>query len=190
MKKFILPAFPILENSRLRLRALRPEDAANIFYLRADDAHNKYLHRSKAHTMEDALQFIDLVIRKVAEGATLFWVIELKESAAFAGTILLWNNEDNTAETETGYELLPQHQGKGIMTEALGLVLVFAFTTLALPAVTACVHKDNFSSIKLLRSHSFQFEGAVDECLYKFILASTRAEKISAACIKNENKHS
>jgi ribosomal-protein-alanine N-acetyltransferase len=89
------------------LRSLQPTDANEVFALRSDDNVNKYIERKKATSIEDAYRFIEMIAKNVSNNETLLWAIELKQTHAFAGTVLLWNINKEKDEIELGYELLP-----------------------------------------------------------------------------------
>ena len=132
------------------------QDENDIFILRSDESVNKYLDRPKAHSIEDARQFITKIKNAVSNHQSLYWAITLKESAAFAGTICVWNISEENKKAEIGYELLPRFQGKGIMQEALQRILKFAFENMKLTSIEANTHKDNHHSSKLLEKLHFK----------------------------------
>ena len=74
---------------------------------------------------------------------------------SLVGTICLWNFSDDKKTAETGYELMPSYQGKGIMDEALGEMINYAFGKLKLHAIDAFTHRENKASAKLLEKQGF-----------------------------------
>lgn len=54
---------------------------------------------------------------------------------------MFYNIDKETAVAEIGYELLPAHQGQGVMYEALQRVIAFGFNTLQLKQIKAEVNK-------------------------------------------------
>jgi len=62
-----------------------------------------------------------------------------------------------------GYGLAASEQGKGLMTEALDLVIGFAIDELGFHRLAANVHPDNARSRALLRRHGFVEEGLAEE---------------------------
>jgi ribosomal-protein-alanine N-acetyltransferase len=162
--------FPKLVTERLLLRSLQTTDANEIFALRSDDNVNKYLGRPKAKTIEDAGQFIEKILNSIANDQCLWWAIEIKPETVLAGAILLWNIDKEKNEIEIGYELLPQYHGKGIIQEAMQVVLRFGFESLKFNSIVAIVHKENIPSIKILERNSFVLKAETENNLLEYIL--------------------
>ena len=151
-----ITSFPILTTERLTLRQLVINDEQEIFTLRSDREINKYLERQISSTIDDARDFINKVTENINKGDSLYWAITLSDKNIFVGTICLFgfSNENNTCEI--GYELLTTFQGQGLMKEAVGKVIEYAFNTIRVKKIEAFLHKDNQSSIKLLERFSFK----------------------------------
>ncbi|WP_412986498.1 GNAT family N-acetyltransferase [Pontimicrobium sp. IMCC45349] len=147
--------FTVLQTERLILRALQMEDADAVFSLRSNPEVNKYIGRPEAQNKNEGKQFVEKIQQSITNNAVFYWVISLKESHDLIGSICLWNFNNNKTVAETGYELLPEFHGKGIMTEALKCVLDFAFTRLNIQTIEAFTHKDNLSSTRLLVGQGF-----------------------------------
>jgi ribosomal-protein-alanine N-acetyltransferase len=58
-----------------------------------------------------------------------------------------------------GYSMDERHNGKGLMTEAVGLCAKFAFETLKLHRIQAAVMPHNTGSIRVLEKNGFSREG-------------------------------
>lgn len=173
MNQLDFSAFPILETERLLLRSLQPSDASEVFALRSNDEINKYIDRKKATSIDDAYAFIERMKIIVDNKESLLWVVEVKQTHAFAGSVLLWNINKEKNEIETGYELLPQYQGKGMMQEAIKAVIAYAFNSLKFDAIVAVAHKDNVPSLKVLQRNNFQFKEDIEHNMKAFILSSS-----------------
>ncbi|MGE0481512.1 MAG: GNAT family N-acetyltransferase [Phycisphaerae bacterium] len=65
-----------------------------------------------------------------------------------------------------GYGLDAEHQGRGLMTEALRLVIAYAFESLRLHRVMANYQPTNVRSSALLRRLGFAIEGYARDYLY------------------------
>jgi [ribosomal protein S5]-alanine N-acetyltransferase len=147
--------FPVLTTERLVLRQLTPEDEKEIFALRTDDAVNKYLDRLKARFIEDARKFIQKINKNISNNEAVFWGITYKEDAALIGTACYWNIVKENDSAEIGYELLPAHQGKGIMQEAIAAIIDYGFDSMKLQVIEAVAQKDNQRSFHLLEKFNF-----------------------------------
>jgi RimJ/RimL family protein N-acetyltransferase len=64
-------------------------------------------------------------------------------------------------KAELGYWLGKEYRGRGIITEAVGLVTKYAFDKLKLKRVSANVFSWNEASKKVLKKNSYKFEGVL-----------------------------
>jgi [ribosomal protein S5]-alanine N-acetyltransferase len=69
--------------------------------------------------------------------------IALGDSNIPVGTICLFGFSDEHSNCEIGYELLTNFQGQGIMKEATEKVIDYAFKTIKVQKIEACLHRDN-----------------------------------------------
>jgi ribosomal-protein-alanine N-acetyltransferase len=79
----------------------------------------------------------------------------LKGKSQLIGSISLWNFSKDGTSAEVGYDLSPNFQNKGIMTEALQKVIEYGKNQLNLFYIEAYTHKENMNSIKLLEHNNF-----------------------------------
>lgn len=151
--------FPTLTTPRLLLRKLEINDAPEIFSLRSDDRVNQYLDRPKAANLAAAKEFIETITTGIEQNKCFYWAISLKNDPELIGTICLWNGDKEHAMIETGYELLPVYQGKGLMQEALLEIIKYAFKTLDVKTIIACPVAANEKSVRLLERNGFIANG-------------------------------
>lgn len=147
--------FPILTTERLLLRNITEEDADQIFFLRSDKDVLQYLDRDPITSIEDALQWIRMIDAGVRSNEYIAWALSLKNKKELVGTISFWNIKKEHYRSEIGYALHPLHQGKGLMQEAMTVVLDYGFKTMNLHSVEANVNPQNVSSINLLERNKF-----------------------------------
>jgi ribosomal-protein-alanine N-acetyltransferase len=147
--------FPTLKTDRLVLRQLELADDWANFKLRESDSVNKYLKGFRHSTIEQTQEFIRKIQSAVANNESIYWVMTLKETGQFIGTICLWNISREEDKAETGYTLLPDFQNKGYMNEALEMVIDYGFNFMKLKSIEAFTHRDNESSCKLLLKNKF-----------------------------------
>lgn len=147
--------FPILTTERLTLRQLSTDDQQNIFALRSDKKINKYLDREPCKTIEDAINFINKVNDNIQKNNSIYWVITLRKTKTFVGTICLFDFSNEKNSCEIGYELMTKFQSQGIMKEATEKVIDYAFKTLQFQKIIAFTHNENQNSTKLLTKFNF-----------------------------------
>ena len=149
---------PSLRRRRLSLRRLELEDDHEILFLRSDERVLQYLSIPKSNTLEDARAFIEKIQASIAADESVYWAISSRENNKLIGTICLWNIVPKEKKAEIGYVLHPDWQGRGLMQEAVQAVLAYSFETLHLHLVEAYLHRDNKSSVALLKRTGFVFE--------------------------------
>ncbi len=150
--------FPVLETERLTLRALNLEDAKAIFGLRTNKEVNEYIDRKVPRNLSEARAFIDKISTLAENNKGIFWVIASKSTNELMGTIGLRNFEDEDDYAEIGYEINPDYQERGYMSEAFKPVLEYGFQNLELKTIEAFTHKNNTASIALLEKLNFVFD--------------------------------
>ncbi|RKR82525.1 ribosomal-protein-alanine N-acetyltransferase [Mucilaginibacter gracilis] len=155
--------FPQLTTQRLILRQLRPTDAPQIHELRANPEVNRYIDRPASTGVADALAFIQKIITLTQNGHSFYWAITLKSEDLLIGTLCFWNIDEANQSIELGYELLPDYQGKGIITEAITEVLQFGFTQVGAKAIMAFPSANNARSVAVLQKLGFELsDGSYD----------------------------
>ncbi len=168
--------FPILKTDRLTLRKPATGDSAEIFALRANPSVNKYLDRQPCHSIENATSFILNINKSIENNDAFYWAITSNLTGKLIGTICLFNFSKDKSTAEIGYELLPDFHGKGLMREAVSIVIEFGFRQMRLSSILAIVHFENLRSIKLLETFKFtKLPNAkeMDEHLIRFELADS-----------------
>lgn len=149
---------PNLSSERISLSGISERDVDTIFFLRTDANVTKYIQRPanrQTKTSADALKFIGELKQYAINNVSLAWGIKIPENDTIIGTICLWNFSEEQRTAEVGYDLKPEFQGKGYMSEALKLVINFAFDTLKLEKIEAFTNRDNLASVTLLEAHKF-----------------------------------
>ncbi|MFQ6601804.1 GNAT family N-acetyltransferase [Flavobacterium sp. C3NV] len=150
--------FPQLQTERLILRNIESTDAELIHKLRSDEVVNRFVGRDNSSTVEKAKEFILKIQNLVAKNEGLYWIIRLKENNDLIGSVCLWNFDPENEIVEIGYEMLPEFQGKGIMTEALKAVTKHTFEEIKAKIITAFPSEDNVNSVAILKKMNFEFE--------------------------------
>lgn len=156
MHHYFSKLHPII-TQRLQLRAPCWEDRETILFMRSDPEVNKFIIRKPPISLLEIDVFISERLKDRQEGTSIYWVLALKEAPTKCiGAISLWQFSKDRKTAEVGYDLHPEHQGKGYMSEALTAVLEFGFKTLNLITIEAYTHVDNMPSRTLLERHTFR----------------------------------
>lgn len=140
MLTVITNPFPQLHSQRLKLRQVMMEDVNEVFFLRSDERVLKFLDRTQAKSIEEVQQFIQKLKDLEDKQEAVTWAITLKEEVKLIGTIGYWRILKEHYRAEIGYVLHPHFQGKGIMQEALSIVLNYGFKTMNIHSVEAIVN--------------------------------------------------
>lgn len=146
--------FPIIITERLNLRKIVSADLDRVYFFRSDKEINKYIKRPP-QTRETAIAHIQLLDDNLRTDKAIAWGITTKESDILIGSICLWNFSEDKKKAEVGYDLDPEFQGKGIMSEALKAVLDFGFNQRGFETIEAYTDYRNIPSKKLLKLHGF-----------------------------------
>lgn len=155
--------FPNLETERLHLRRVVNDDVNEIFALRSDKETMKYIPRPLAKTKEDALEHIALIDSKIENNEGINWAITLKNDPKLIGLIGHYRIKPEHYRAEIGYMLLPEYQGKGIITEAIKEVVKYGFKTMKLHSIEAVIDPENLISEKVLLKNGFVKEAHLKE---------------------------
>lgn len=155
---------------KINLRSINQKDVQSIYEHVKDPRITRYLLIKQPYTIKMARDFVKRAQADDKKKKAYHFGIEDKESKKIIGMISLrsWSHEHRHAEV--GYWLGLKYHRQGIMSEALKLVLNFAFKRAKLVRVQAGVMRSNMASASLLKKVGFKYEG----CLRKYFLNNGR----------------
>jgi [ribosomal protein S5]-alanine N-acetyltransferase len=141
---------------------MRLSDAEAIHAIKGDDGVTKRYGQEPHRSLDETRRWVK---DRVAESQrdSIFWVFVPKEDSRAIGSCCFWNFDRGFKCAELGYELRPDHWGRGIMSEALPPVLTYGFDKLRLHRIEACPFADNEASRNLLLRLGFKYEGSLRE---------------------------
>jgi ribosomal-protein-alanine N-acetyltransferase len=116
--------FPVLSTERLNLRRIIDEDIEEIFFLRSDIQMLQFLDRDPAKSIEEVIQWIQMINEAIDNDQYIAWAITLKNETKLIGTITFWNIKKEHYRAEIGYALHMNYQGAGLMQEAIRAVII------------------------------------------------------------------
>ena len=147
--------FPNLETERLLLRRVNSNDIKEILALRSNPETMKYIPRPLLKTEEDALEHIAMIDSKIESNEGINWAITLKDNPKLAGIIGHYRIKPEHFRAEIGYMLLPEYQGKGIISEAVKEAVNYGFNAMKLHSLEAVIDPENYASAKVLEKNGF-----------------------------------
>ncbi len=157
----------------LKLKIVEETDAEKLFWIRSNAQVNQFIKRTVSHNVSDVVELIKTIN---SDSTKLFFTINLLENNELIGSIALKRIDSKTGYAEIGYELLPEYQNRGIMSNALKSILNFCSKELELKAIEAYTNKANLNSRKLLEKFNFQLQesrtdkGNPDNVIYRLII--------------------
>ncbi|MBG6110094.1 ribosomal-protein-alanine N-acetyltransferase [Flavobacterium sp. CG_23.5] len=155
--------FPNLETERLLLRRVNKDDVNEIFALRSNPETMKYIPRPLVKTNDDALEHIALIDAKIESNEGINWAITLKDNPKLIGIIGHYRIKPEHFRAEIGYMILPEYNGKGIVSEAVKEVVTYGFNEMKLHSIEAIIDPENFGSEKVLQKCGFVKEAHFKE---------------------------
>ncbi len=150
----ILKENPVLESDRLILRPFSMEDVKDVFLYASDEIVTKYLTWSP-HT--DISQ-TEKVVKEFYMGKPGIFAIELKSEGKCIGCIELRICAEHD-KASFGYVLNRNYWNKGYMTEALKLIIDFAFSKLGLNRIEGAHYVGNEGSGRVMQKCGMRYEG-------------------------------
>ncbi len=158
-----------LETPRLRIFPLSYPQLVN--YLENDQSLETELAllahpRSVSPALKEAFEQTILPAVAVAGSNHVFstlWTIVVKEQQMMAGDLCFKGAPNEKGEIEIGYGSHELFRGKGIMTEAVGVLTEWAFRQPGVLAIVAETDPENIASQRILEKNGFQKTGTNDK---------------------------
>jgi len=158
MLTYDFSVFPVLESDRLLLRKVSDEDVAEIFLMRSDPENMKFIPRPLLQNHEDALAHIAMINDQIDANLGINWSVTVKGSDKMVGIMGFYRTQFEHYRSEIGYMIHPDFHGQGIVTEAIKLLIDYAFSAMGLHSIVAVIDPDNLASEKVLQKNGFTKE--------------------------------
>jgi RimJ/RimL family protein N-acetyltransferase len=151
---------PLLESTRLRLRAPLRTDFPNVARLWGDPEVARFTIGRPATAEESWTR----LLRNTGHWALLgygLWMVEERDSGAFVGEVGVLNLEREITPSlegmpEMGWVLLPQAHGRGFGTEAVRMALAWVDANLDCPRSVCIIAAENAASVRLADKCGFR----------------------------------
>ena len=155
--------FKNLVSQRLVLRQITTADVHEIFALRSNANVMKYIPRPLCKNLNDAIEIINMIEQKLILNEGINWAITLKGSNTLIGFIGHYQIKWEHFRSEIGYMLSPDFAGRGIMTEAIKLVIEYGFKDMKMHSLEAVIDPQNTASARVLEKNNFVKEAYFKE---------------------------
>ena len=147
---------PVIKGKRVILRSPRGSDSAELVALNLASVQ---FHRGLASPPKTSEEFDEFLKRSKQADSECFMIC-LRESGVILGTISLSQIfRGGFQSAYLGYYIAAQYAGQRYMSEAIQLMLRYAFRKLKLHRVEANIQPGNIASIALVRKAGFNREG-------------------------------
>ncbi|MGD9962845.1 MAG: GNAT family N-acetyltransferase [Thermoplasmata archaeon] len=156
--------FPELTTERLRLCAITRDHAE--WYLRhfsipeIADGQGFPPPKDLAAAREELERY---VVGLYERGEGYRWGIRFKGDEDIIGSIGFYSWDKEHERANMGYDLRPEHWGKGVMTEALERTIRFGFEDMGLSRISVTIMATNPRSMRLIQRAGFVEEGVMRE---------------------------
>ena len=149
---------PKLETDRLILRTWERRDAPDLYEYARNPNVGPAAGWKPHESVGESKAIIDEIFR-----ANTTWAIESKETGRVIGSVGLEPDKirTNINSRELGYSLSEDHWGRGIMTEAAGRVIQYAFEEMDLKVLMIRTSETNLRSQGVIRKCGFTYEGTL-----------------------------
>jgi ribosomal-protein-alanine N-acetyltransferase len=154
---------PALGAGRVGLRWLEPADVPALFEVFSDPEVMRYWSSTPLVDEEAAAGLLRHIHDRFAARALFQWGISRQADNRVIGTCTLFHLDAENRRAEIGFALGQAHWGQGLASEALGLLIGFAFGTLGLHRLEADVDPRNAASLRILERQGFRREGLLRE---------------------------
>lgn len=159
--------FPKLQGVHVKLRELSTYDIPEITRLMTRKIARFLWEVPYPYTRKDALDLVDSSKRSFKTLQAVNLAIEynndLEARKKVIGIISLKNINLTTKVSHIGYWIGEQYWGMGFGTEAVSIVVGYAFSVIGLNKICAFVYPDNKGSIRVLEKNGFKIAGQVNE---------------------------
>ncbi|CEP81221.1 GNAT family protein [Paraclostridium sordellii] len=176
----IFENLPNLYTNRIRLRKINQNDLEQLFSFLSNDNVTRYMIIDKIQDIRVVEKMINFMIDGYKNNRPTPWAISLKENDEMIGICGFSKFDIQNRKAEVGYILSDKHWRKGIATEALKVVVDFAFNYMNLNKIEArCISKNlasenvmlkvNMKLDAILREEKLHKQSYVDLKLYSIL---------------------
>jgi len=156
---------PVLTDGVVTLRAHRPEDADAVFEQCVDPVSQQWTTVPVPYTLADARSFVTEHADSAWANRTWMFAVEVEDESGprFCGTVEL--RDEGARRAEIAYGAHPWARGRGIITQALELLLAWGFDDRGLETVIWWANRGNWASRRTAWRLGFSCDGTLERWL-------------------------
>ena len=149
-----------LETPRLVLREYTEDDSTAVLAYQRDPRYLRY-YPWEGRTFDDAHRFVRTFIDWQSESPRRRFqlAVLLRENGTLIGSCGVRRKPDDDTEADIGFELSPEHWGRGYATEAATAMAEFAFQDLGVRRLSSWCIAENAASARVLEKLGMSLEG-------------------------------
>jgi len=155
-----------LKGKHINLRALEPEDLEFLFETENNESFWEVSNTHIPFSKFILKQYLENAHLDIFEAKQLRLIIEESKTKEAVGMIDLFDFEPFHKRAGIGVLVSKQLQGKGFASEAIELLINYAFKHLALHQLFANITTDNINSIALFQKHNFITCGTKEDWIF------------------------
>jgi len=148
-----------LETDRLVIRGIKETDMADLLVMNQDDEVLRFLPYAKWLGIDDGMAWLARVRKLEAAGTAVQLVLVDKASGRVIGACVLFKYDEGSSRAELGFAIARECWGKGLMVEALSVLIAHAFQVRGVRRLEAEANPLNTASCRLLARLGFAEEG-------------------------------
>jgi len=149
----------MLENDRLKLRAVEPEDLEKLYAWENDTSLWNVGNTRQPYSMYALKQYIQDVSVNIYESGQLRLMIVEKASGETVGTVDLFDFDMHNSRIAFGLYVDKSFQGKGFATSALRLIESYVFDFLSLNQLYCHISSSNIASRTMFEKENYSQNG-------------------------------
>ncbi|KRO16261.1 GNAT family N-acetyltransferase [Lacticaseibacillus saniviri] len=127
-----------------------------VFALRHDATIAQQSGREVDTDLTATVHYINRSMHLVMSNQALLYGIKDRETNQFLGSFCIWNFDQDLSQAQIRFELLPEVQHQGVMSEVLARMVEFAFVELGLNQLVAELPAPNSALTSLLLANHFE----------------------------------
>lgn len=157
----------ILMGEKIKLRDLKESDWESIFEYINNRNISKYTDIPHPFTILSVKKYIWELIKEYKTRKSFHLGVEIKGEKKIIGIFSLENISYKNKSAELEFWIASKYWRKGIASDALKIILLFAFKKLKFNRIYAKVLPKNIISINFLKKNNFIYEGTLRKMLFE-----------------------